>query len=48
MVYEKYMKENDLYQHELVEIMKEYGLIDEFECENIEEYLFETKIAVAK
>lgn len=49
MVYEKYMKENDLYQHELVEIMKEYGLINDDEFDVVENYLFSTnKIASAK
>ena len=37
---EKYMKENDLYNSELVEIMKEYGLISEEDGQMIEDYLF--------
>lgn len=49
MCTEKYMKENDLYQHELVEIMKEYGLINDDEFDVVESYLFNTnKIACAK
>lgn len=49
MEYEKYMKENDLYQHELVDIMKTYGLISEDDGEMIENYLFDTnKTAIAK
>ena len=39
---EKFIRESELYQHQIVEIMKEYGLIYEEEEASIEEYLFNT------
>ena len=43
------MKENDLYNLELVQIMKKYGLISEEDGQMIEDYLYENnKGAIAK
>ncbi|MGE0793395.1 MAG: hypothetical protein AB7V77_04435 [Candidatus Woesearchaeota archaeon] len=46
---ERFMGEYEMYQHQIVETMKEYGLICDDEESIIEDYLFKTnKFAFAK
>lgn len=44
-MYEQFLGEDELYQKNLVETMKEYGLIEAEEESLIESYLFQTKKA---